>query len=88
MGLKSDTPMAQTLATLLIKLFDFRKASPKRYKPLFFHLRNEDNNTTSRSCKVAVLWCVSGDPGAWCNPGSLSMASPCQLLRRSVPPKS
>lgn len=42
MGLKSDTPMVQVLPTLLIKLFDFRKASPKLNKCVFPQLFNED----------------------------------------------
>ena len=50
MGLKSDAPMTQTLGIVLIKLFDFRIASPELYKHLFSHLLNED--------KILLRMCV------------------------------
>lgn len=44
--------------TLHIKLFNFRKVSPKLYKPLFPNLLSEDKNTASNIYKYTMQYCI------------------------------
>ena len=58
MGLKSDRPVVPTLAFLLHKVFDFRKASTELDRSLCPHLLNEGNNHFKQVGKDAVQSCV------------------------------